>query len=358
MAVLFLADPDNTTQWPQLFEIDYAYVYDRVGDAVLEVENGGFDFSGSSLSNWTLFGNVANNVRAVTNPTEAGSGALKLYGQFSSGTNYSGVEQGVTVSPGDDIEVSCRVFIDSADTIAGTGNEAFLKFDFYNTNYGEFGSNEYISSESVVLADSATVNDQWLQRTVSATVPSGAVEARVAIVFAQSNSDGGSLFVDSVAFNNLSGPQRLIATNLIPVAGQIASGDVGSTHESDNHYLRILATQPADNVAPVDLIFETATSVLQPNSLFLDVESAADTTNLRQVIQALDYVTGEFELLSNQALPLQDNLVRADFGDSPSRFVRSSDGRITVRISYQPSGPVLMFPWRVRMDSLGWELTQ
>ena len=198
----FLNNPDDTSQFPQFFNVDYVYVYDRVSDPVLELDNGSFDENSGSLSDWTLFGQNSGNVRATTSITDAGPGALKIYGQFNSIENFSGVEQGVSVEPGDEISVSCRTFVSSSDSIAGTGNEVFMKFDYYSTQYGAFGSRDYIGSDTIVLGNGSSPNNQWVDHELTATVPTGAVEARVAIVFRQVNFGPGSINVDSMQFSN------------------------------------------------------------------------------------------------------------------------------------------------------------
>lgn len=351
----FLDDPDETTQWPQKFEVDYVYVYDRIGDAVLALENGGFETTGASLSGWTLFGNAINNVRAVSSPTENGSGALKVYGQFNGSMNYSGVEQGITVTPGDQVEVQCRCHVDSADTIAGTANEVLLKFDFYNTNYGAFGSSEYISSDSLVIADSSTPNDQWIEHTLTATVPAGAIEARVAIVFAQSSNNTGAVFVDSIEYTNSSESETLTADNLLVNNGKTQTGDVSSTHQSDDDYLQVGAEATVG--APVELIFETTSAEIDPSAVEVKIESAANTFNLQQNLAAFNYDLQQYETIANDAGTLIDTPVTVGLKGNLARFVRDGDGQMRLRIVYQPDGPVVIFPWKIRIDALSWTVS-
>ena len=349
----FLADPDQTTQWPQFFRVDYVYVYDRIGEAVLEIENGGFDLGDASLSAWKWFGNTVGNVRAVTSPTQSGSGALKLYGQFQSGTNYSGVEQGATVQAGDQIQVNCRTFIDPNDSIAGTANEVLLKLDYYNKNYGEFGSSEYISSESIVVANGSSPNGQWIAHTLTGTVPSEAVEARVAIVFTQQNSNPGSVFVDSIEFNNLSQNESVVAHSAIVESGQLAAGNVMSTHSSNDQYFEVLAT-PGSGRSPIEVVFETSTSILRPGSIMLAAESSANSSNLAQTIEAFDYDAQQFVVADVRLIDLTDSSLDIELSGDVSRFVRAADGQMRIKLRYDATGPTLMFPWRSKIDTIKW----
>ena len=162
----FLENPNNSTVWPQTFEVDYVHAYTLSGEPrVLSFENGGFEEGGGSLAHWTPFGDVQfGNVSSGNEQIAEGSEALKLFGQFNGNRNYSGLEQGITVAPGEELCASAEIFVASNDSIAGSGNSAFMKIDYYSQQHGEFGSADFIGSDSVPLADSLTANDQWLTR--------------------------------------------------------------------------------------------------------------------------------------------------------------------------------------------------
>lgn len=198
----FLDNPDGSTVWPQEFEIDYVHAYTKSATApVLTFENGGFEDNGGSIAFWTKFGDsLINNISTGNEQVDEGSEALKLFGQFNGGRNFSGIEQGISVSAGDELRASAKSFINSADSLSGSGNVATLKIDYYSENYGLFGSSAYISTDSVVIGSGSTQNNAWLDNEILAIVPNGAVEARLAIVFEQNNNAGGSVFVDDVQF--------------------------------------------------------------------------------------------------------------------------------------------------------------
>ena len=113
----------------------------------------------------------------------------------------------ISVVEGDELRATAGALVAAADSIAGSGNEAFLKIDYYNELYGAFGSAEYISSDSILLADGSILNDLWLNRELLSIAPTGAVEARLAVVFAQRNDAGGAVFVDNVSFRITSVPE-------------------------------------------------------------------------------------------------------------------------------------------------------
>lgn len=197
----FLPNPDASTVWPQEMRVDHVHAYTIASEPrILGFDNGGFEERGGSLAQWSTFGNSVNNVSSGNENVRDGSESLKLYGQFNGNENFSGIEQGLSVKPGDQLNASAEALIASSDSIVGTGNEVQLKIDYYRKVFGQFGSADYISSEIVVLADGASMNDVWLSGQLNSIVPNGAVEARLAIVFRQQNNSAGAVFIDNVNF--------------------------------------------------------------------------------------------------------------------------------------------------------------
>jgi len=212
---LFLDNPDSTTVWPQVFEIDYVHAYTKsAAGTTLTFENGGFEDNGGSLAAWTKFGDWINNVGSGNQHVRTGSESLKLYGQFNGVTNYSGVTQGLTVTPGQELTATASAFIAANDSIAGSGNFVDLKFDYFSEPHGEFGSPEYLGSDSVNLANGNSANNQWLTKQLNAVAPAGAVEARGVLVYGQVANAGGAVNVDDVEFA------------IVPIMPPILLGDV------------------------------------------------------------------------------------------------------------------------------------
>ena len=215
----FLDDPDSSTTWPQEFAVDYVHAYNRSElGPTLSFENGGFEENGGSLAHWTKFGDRINNVSSGNENIDSGEEALKLFGQFNGQTNFSGVEQGLSVSEGDELRALASSFVSSADSLDGTENKVYLKIDYYNELYGLFGADEYISSDAILLADGSTINDLWLDNELLSIVPDGAVEARLAIVFEQVGDASGAVFVDGIQFGIVGVPEPS-AVGLIVLAG-------------------------------------------------------------------------------------------------------------------------------------------
>ena len=200
------AQPDDSiSEWPQEMLIDYVRVYQR--DATpppVVFQNGSFETGGGSLGSWSTFGNAVSNVSTHNEaPAIDGSETLKLFGQFNGGLNWSGVEQGISVTAGDTISATASALIRAVDDLVGS-NQVTMKFDYYSDFGGKFASPEYLGESSVkLIGDAGTANDVWEEHSLTDTVPAGAVEARLVFVFRQDGSDGGAIHIDDVSFANL-----------------------------------------------------------------------------------------------------------------------------------------------------------
>ncbi len=199
--------PDGSTVFPQTFDIEYARYWRR---NETELINPDFDRSGSTINGWNVFGNEIGNVSAATEAVLDGTHSMKLFGQFSNNTDFSGASQGILVVPGQDIIAEASAFINSQDSISGTGNGVQMKLEYYSTFGGTYGGSEFLGEEVIQIADGSSSENIWLAHQISDVVPENAVEARVSFVFSQSNNDGGAVHIDAVS---------LVATDPVAIDG-------------------------------------------------------------------------------------------------------------------------------------------
>jgi beta-glucanase (GH16 family) len=211
--------PDASSVWPQQLLVDYVRIFQR-DDTPRRLRNTSFDRHGGNLADWTVFGSRlnTNNVSVHNEAVKEGAASLKLFGQFNGASNSSGVSQGISVSPGDQVQADAQSFIRSQDSIAGTGNSVRMRIEFYKDFGGKYQSADFLSESPLTIANSSTPNDVWRTHQLTATAPAGAVEARLSFVFAQpSAGGGGAIHIDDVSFRNL---------NLADVADADGDGDV------------------------------------------------------------------------------------------------------------------------------------
>jgi beta-glucanase (GH16 family) len=199
------AQPDGSSVWPQQMLVDYVRVYERdASPSPVVLKNGSFEIAGGSLASWATFGNALPNVQTHHEaPAAEGDETLKLFGQFNGVSNSSGVFQGISVSPGDEVRADLSRFIRSADSIVGTGNTALMKIEFLNGFGVPSSAGTLLQQTSLTIADGTSLNDVWEDFNLQAVAPVGAVEARLVITFSQTSYDSGAVHVDDVSFVNL-----------------------------------------------------------------------------------------------------------------------------------------------------------
>jgi beta-glucanase (GH16 family) len=198
----FLPGPNESTVWPQRFLIDWVRVYQRDGsEPARKLQNGSFDEGGGSLAGWSLFGNRADeepNVVAQSEVKHDGAATLKVSGQFVDHESYSGVSQGITVAGSKRVRAKCATLVRAEDGLANTGNHLTFKIEFYDRFAAKFDSKAMLGVKDEAIADGSTPNDVWQEHELVADVPSGAVEARLALVFTQPSREKGAVYVDAV----------------------------------------------------------------------------------------------------------------------------------------------------------------
>ncbi|QDU87970.1 Beta-glucanase precursor [Pirellulimonas nuda] len=199
----FLPNPNASTVWPQQFRIDSVRVFEAADQpGAIELGNPGFEENDGSLAGWTVFGNDLPgnpNVRAANEAVRTGAASLKLFGSYRGGLSLSGVSQGITVQAGDEVTATLQALVRSADALAG-GNRVEMKIEFYNAFGAKHGGAGMLGEHRLVVADAATGHDAWLPHTLQLIAPEGAAEARLAIVFEQSDYDGGAIHLDDILF--------------------------------------------------------------------------------------------------------------------------------------------------------------
>jgi len=203
-------NPDGTTTFPQTMLVDYVRVYAPTnlpaGDAN-SLLNPGFDAGG--LANWTPYGTGFNTVlENVANvPVRSGTNVFKVYGQFTGGSNVSGLYQDVTVGAGQAFTASAWMLTPANDSIAGA-NRAWLEIQFCDA------TSNVLALYRCAPVDTTTPPGLWLHLSVtnqfnpvdhsamagvtSLTAPANTAFARCQLVFAQPGTAAGSVLFDDL----------------------------------------------------------------------------------------------------------------------------------------------------------------
>ncbi len=197
--------PDGSSSWPQSMVVDYVRVFERNNAVPFTMTNGDFEANNGSLAGWSTFGNRPNtNNVSVHNEAAHGDASLKLFGQFTGGGNVSGVFQGISVEPGDEVRADVSRFIRSQDSIAGTPNNVLMRIEYYNDFGAKSDTSAMLQRTNLTIANGSSPNDVWEEFVMSSVAPANAVEARLSFVFTQTSNAGGAVHLDDVSFMNLS----------------------------------------------------------------------------------------------------------------------------------------------------------
>lgn len=194
--------PDGSTPFPSQFDIDYVRVWQRsepIQPPTSLISDPGFEDADGALDDWGRFGNTIDNITSDWGTPLDGVRSLKMYGQFNGQENFSGAFQNIAIDGGERLTAGVHALTRSEDSIAGTGNTAIIKIEFYSQAGAPYGSPFFIEETTAVVADGDSPEDTWSPSELIAVAPSDAVEARVVFVFQQPASNpGGAVFLDSV----------------------------------------------------------------------------------------------------------------------------------------------------------------
>ena len=150
-----------------------------------------------------------------------------------------------------------------------------------------------------------------------------------------------------------------IANEFDIIRGFQIDGDLSDTYFSDNSYLRF---QPGFTLfsgePPLQITFDSTVLTNDFQTLTFNLEAAANTLVLTQSIDLFNYDIGGYEPVDSRTANLTDTVVKiAPDGDS-SRFVQPGTGNVKARLSWAAAGPILRFPWTVRIDRVLWTISQ
>ena len=165
--------------------------------------NPGFEDGGGSYTGWFTFGSGPNiSTAADDNIMHTGDAASKIFGEFTlcdiggSTFDVGGYGQTFTPTVGQVYQFGGFSFVSSGDSIPGLNNcdynRCVAKVVFFDA---PSGGNE-LSGNEIVIGEWDTPLDEWIEFSVSAIAPSGALRGEALILFLQPACDTGAVYVD------------------------------------------------------------------------------------------------------------------------------------------------------------------
>jgi glucose/arabinose dehydrogenase len=190
----------------------------------------------------------------------------------------------------------------------------------------------------------------------TAEVGGGAALGRVSSIDVDSN---GELFI--VDFDGRA--QRLMGVPVIvnPATytlfrGRYVSGDLASLTTSDDVKLNVRPGAVITNSeSPVQIVEEATAPVGDTVQLRFILEASVSINNLQQRIELYNFSTAQYNLIDARAATTSDTTTIVSAG-VPAAYVNPADRRIRARLSWRAVGPLVLYPWTVRVDRSVWEI--
>ncbi|MEM9413138.1 MAG: matrixin family metalloprotease, partial [Planctomycetota bacterium] len=161
------------------------------------------------------------------------------------------------------------------------------------------------------------------------------------------------LYTIEATLDGLELPTATAPTNLVVQTGVAASGDVSELLNADNQYLDLNPAIPGSvDDAPLATQFLFFAPDVLPTEFSVAYEGSGNTPNLNQTLTVFSNTSGQFVELDSRSVPLSDaNFTIVPAGDA-QQYVSFPSGLVLVEAQYEPTGPVLMYPWTIRIDRL------
>lgn len=191
---------DNAiVDWVRVYALD-----EEPGTRTLR--NGGFDEAGGSPAGWHIFGNrIDGTPNVLVHPAAArdGTHALKIAGESTGETNYTGVAQGISIAAGERVRARLSALVRPEEALTDPNDRAWMKIEFYKHWGSWFSGPAMLGVEERVIADATTPTGAWKDHELEAVAPEGAVEARLTLVFGQNANAPGAVTIDAVEFSRV-----------------------------------------------------------------------------------------------------------------------------------------------------------
>lgn len=166
----------------------------------------------------------------------------------------------------------------------------------------------------------------------------------------------GNTGMGPVVTLEIEGASDVVADELQLFRGVLIEGDLTRLAQSDDEYF---IAQPGFTLSamesPVWIDLTGVSTFTNPSSLGFSIESAANTPNIRQVIELFNYSTNEFEVVDDRLTSFStDASATVQLDQDMENFVESATGEVETRVGWRQNGFVLLFPWEVRIDRAVW----
>ena len=150
--------------------------------------------------------------------------------------------------------------------------------------------------------------------------------------------------------------EEVAPTAVTVFRGLLVAGGLNETLQSDDMALQVNPGFTLNSTeAPVWIIHDGNLSEDSPVALDVQVEARANTPGLTQTMEAFNWLTGVFDEVDSRAGSFNTDVVATvDLSANVPDYVEAGTGAVRVRNGWRQTGFVLLFPWQIDIDQVGW----
>ena len=96
-------------------------------------------------------------------------------------------------------------------------------------------------------------------------------------------------------------------------------------------------------------------STADPSTFEVSVESNANTPGISKSIEAFNYLTGQYEFVSQDNESFNsDSVVTVDLSGDVDKYLSGDTGYVSLRCGWKQTGFTILFPWTASIDHVQW----
>jgi hypothetical protein len=145
-----------------------------------------------------------------------------------------------------------------------------------------------------------------------------------------------------------------IANSCSPAPGATLAGDVRNTYEDDaQRYEARPGVALTTALPPLSINMAFTCIFATPSALSVEIDANASTGGIQRTVEIKRAGTTTWDVMTGGAaanLPTTDAVITATAPGTPSTYVDPATGLVEVRMRCRSTGPVLVYPWRARID--------
>ncbi len=178
------------------------------------------------------------------------------------------------------------------------------------------------------------------------------------------NGQSGA-FMDSFASANLQlpsyiafGPVYTVRPTSFSLARgiQLSGGLPELLYSDDTRLVLRPGVVLSSSEAPIQLVVEGTSPAPSPTKLKFRIEAQANQVNLSQKISLFDFTLGTYVDADTRPVTLTDSKVEVTVTSNAAHYVEMGTNRVRARANYKAAGPILSYPWQIRVDQTVWTI--